>query len=578
MWNFIEQEEMRGILLFYLLECFYLNLGLAQQTGKWGDQGNGTFRNPIIAADYSDPDPIRVGDDYYMAASTFEDSPGVHILHSKDLVNWTQIGGVFQDLIKVDSAFSWNRMKRYNEGVYAPSLRFHAGKFWIFVNFYTDGFWMATADNPKGPWEIHIIKDKYGKELRTSGWTDPCPFWDEDGKAYLASSHPGAKWYGYLFEMSPDGRYLLDADFEHMKIRNIVYQYPNGGTLISPYHSSEGNKIYKRNGYYYLIHIEFLEIGQGQGTYICRSKHIYGTKSDGSPGKPGDPGRYEIRRIDQHNSEYIQSLPGQGGLVDTPNGDWFWIAQFNKYGSDGRTPCLLPVTWIEDWPVIGGEPKDGFGKMVWECSKPIPSQQISLPQGSDEFNTGNLNARWAWNHQPHENKWSLSERPGYLRLYALKNNTNGKDCFFSIPNVIHQRHMRSDSSIVTVKMDISRMVIGQKAGLANFNGGISYSLLEIEVDEQGRRRMVYSGNGKKISGNYLPGKQQYLYMRSSAGFDDIQTYKYSLDGKNFISIGECYLLRMGNYRGNMIGVFTYNNIEEKGYIDIDWFNYQVKNK
>ena len=118
-------------------------------TGKWGDQGNGTFRNPIIAADYSDPDPIRVGDDYYMAASTFEDSPGVHILHSKDLVNWTQIGGVFQDLVKVDSAFSWNRMKRYNEGVYAPSLRFHAGKFWIFVNFYTDGFWMATADNPK---------------------------------------------------------------------------------------------------------------------------------------------------------------------------------------------------------------------------------------------------------------------------------------------------------------------------------------------------------------------------------------------------------------------------------------------
>ena len=568
---------MRAMFIISLLGCCYFNCVFGQQTGKWGDQGNGNYRNPIIAADYSDPDPIRVGNDYYMAVSTFEDSPGVHILHSKDLVNWSQIGGVFDNLVEVDSAFSWNQMKRYNKGVYAPSLRFHAGKFWIFVNFYTDGFWMGVADRPNGPWEVYPIKDKYGKELRTSGWTDPCPFWDEDGKAYLASSHPGSKWYGYLFEMSSDGRYLLDADFEHMKVRDIVYQYPDGGTLISPYHSSEGNKIYKRNGYYYLIHIEFLENGQGKGTYVCRSKHIYGTKSDGTPGEPGNPGNYEMRRIDRHTIGYVQTLPGQGGLVDTPEGDWFWIAQFNKYGSDGRSPCLLPVTWIDDWPVIGDNPEDGFGKMVWEYPKPIRSDQIYYPQGSDDFAQDELNARWAWNHQPHGGMWSLKERPGYLRLYASSIGDRNES-FFSIPNIIHQRHMRSECSIVTVKIDISQMAIGQKAGLANFNGGVNYASLEVAMDEHGRRQIIWKSDGDIILGDYLPDTYSYLYIRSLARFDNRQNYQYSLDGENFIMIGNPYYVKSGNYRGNMIGFFTYNNVEEKGYIDIDWFDYEISNR
>ena len=568
---------MRTIIIIYLLGCCCFNFVFGQQTGKWGDQGNGNYRNPIIAADYSDPDPIRVGNDYYMAVSTFEDSPGVHILHSRDLVNWSQIGGVFDNLVEVDSAFSWNQMKRYNKGAYAPSLRFHAGKFWIFVNFYTDGFWMGVADRPDGPWEVHLVRDKYGKELRTSGWTDPCPFWDEDGKAYLASSHPGAKWYGYLFEMSSNGCYLLDADFEHMKVHDIVYQYPDGGTLISPYHSSEGNKIYKRNGYYYLIHIEFLENGQGKGTYICRSKHIYGTKPDGTPGEPGNPGNYEMRRIDRYSIGYVQTLPGQGGLVDTPDGDWFWIAQFNKYGSDGRTPCLLPVTWIDDWPVIGDNPEDGFGKMVWEYPKPIHSDQIYYPQGSDDFAGDELNACWAWNHQPHEGMWSLKERPGYLRLYASTIG-DGNKSFFSIPNIIHQRHMRSECSIVTVKIDINQMVIGQKAGLSNFNGGINYVSLVVMVDERMRKKIMWKNDGNVIFGDYLPDKCQYLYIRSSIGFDDKQIYQYSLDGKEFVAIGDSYSVKSGNYRGNMIGIFTYNSIEERGYIDVDWFRYKIKNK
>lgn len=261
----------------------------AQVTGRWGDQGDGTFRNPVIAADYSDPDPIRVGDDYYLVASTFESYPGVSVLHSKDLVNWTTIGAALTDLVTVDSAYSAKRMERYNGGAYAPTISYHHNQFYIYVNLYTDGFYMATADNPKGPWKTQFVKDKYGRPLRVTRWSDPCPFWDDDGKAYLVSSHPGREyWYSYIFQMSEDGTTLLDADSAHMDKKNFLYQYPDGGTVISPYHSSEGNRIFKRNGYYYLQHIEFTDKGLGEGTYVFRSRHLYGTLPDGTPGRPGD--------------------------------------------------------------------------------------------------------------------------------------------------------------------------------------------------------------------------------------------------------------------------------------------------
>ena len=163
---------------------------MAQENGHWGDQGDGTYRNPVIAADYSDPDPLRVGDDYYLVSSTFESFPGVSILHSKDLVNWTTIGAALTDLAAVNPAYTVKKMERYNGGVYAPTISYHNGKYYIYVNLYTDGFYMATADHPKGPWKSGFVKDKYGRPLRVTRWSDPCPFWDDDGKAYLVASHP----------------------------------------------------------------------------------------------------------------------------------------------------------------------------------------------------------------------------------------------------------------------------------------------------------------------------------------------------------------------------------------------------
>ncbi len=549
------------------------------QTGYWGDQGDGTYRNPIIAADFSDPDPIRVGEDYYMVSSTFESSPGVSVLHSRDLVNWEILGGVFDNMDEISEEFTWKRMNRYNAGVYAPTLRYHDGKFWVFVNFFTDGFFAANATNPAGPWTVWQLKDKNGKPLKTVKWTDPCPFWDEDGKAYLGSSRPPGKyWYSYIFQMTPDGRQLLDADVDHMNLDEIIYEYPKGGTLISPHYSSEGNKIYKRNGYYYLVHIEFL--GENAGTHIYRSRHLYGVKEDGTPGQPGNPGKYEIRRMDRPASEtggkYYQEIPGQGGFVDTPDGRWFWIAQHNRYNSDGRPPCLLPVTWIDDWPVIGVDiDEKGYGRMAWNLPKPIASDEIVLPHGSDEFNSPHLSSFWAWNHYPRNDKWSLTKRPGYLRLYASET-ADGSDNFFKVSNTLNQRHMRSDTAIVTIKVDISAMTVGQVAGLSHFNGGKNYSFLAVQMRDDDKH-WLYRDNEVLMEGSAIPKEQNTIYIRSISLFDNTLSYFYSFDDVEYHSFGGVYMQSPAHFQGDMVGIFTYN-LNKTGRVDIDWFKYYIRNQ
>lgn len=456
----------------WVFACILIPITLfSQETGRWGDQGEETFRNPIIAGDYSDPDPIRVGEEYFMAVSTFESSPGVSILHSNDLVNWEYSGSVFTDLTVVDPAFRWNRMERYGEGVFAPSLRYHEGKFWVFVIFLTDGFYMATSNHPSETWEIHQIKDRNGRPLRTRWWTDPCPFWDEDGKAYLASSRPGDAWYGYLFEMTPDGKQLLDADVDHMNIEGIEYKYPLGGTQYSPFQSTEGHKIYKRNGYYYLIHIT-----------------------------------------------------------------------------------------------------DGKGEMKWELPKPIEGFPMVYPFISDYFDDPELNPVWQWNHQPDNSKLSLSDHKGYLRMYASK-----AKHFFKAPNTINQRHFKSDSTIVTVKILINGMDEGQQAGLAHFTGGTSYASLGVEI-ANGNKSLVYDTYGKKIRIIKIEADQEILYLRTRIMMDNPVTWSYSFDAKTFLEVKKTYDIQSGNYRGNMVGIFNYNSESASGYIDVDWFKYIVNNK
>jgi beta-xylosidase len=544
-------------------------LAAGQQTGEWGDQGDGTYRNPIIAADYSDPDVVRVGDDFYMVASTFESSPGVTVLHSKDLVNWRTIGAAFSDLSKLGSNFNWDRMGRYGEGIYAPSIRYHAGQFWIFVNCHSDeGFWQAHATDPAGPWIPTQIKDKHGNPLRVHGWTDPCPFWDDDGNAYLASSRPSATWYGYLFQMTPDGTQLLDADASKMNGSDADYVWPNAGTPYSPFHSTEGNKLFKRSGYYYLQHIEFLDTGHGHGTYLLRSKNIYGTKDDGTPGKPGDVGKYDLLK-------FGQEMPGQGGFVDTSDGRWFWIGQFNRIDSDGRMPNLLPVTWIDDWPVPGVDVQNKQGKMVWQMKKPLDGSPIELPQGSDSFDSPTLSLRWCWNHQPRADHWSLTERPRHLRLHAFKPLRPGQ--FYSAGNTIGQRHFRSDETTAIVELDLSGLADHQEGGLANYTGNRFFATIGVS-QIGGNRKLKYTESGKVTDGPDLPAGSQTIWFRSTVKFDDINAYAYSLDGKTFSQFGGAYKLRNSGYRGDFVGIYSFNDSGDAGYIDVDSFKYTTMNR
>ncbi len=563
------------IISIYLLTLSSLS-AVAQGNGLWGDQGDGTFRNPVIAADYSDPDPLRVGDDYYLAASTFESAPGVTILHSRDLVNWTPISAAFTQLGQVSEAYTYRQMGRYNGGVYAPTLTYHDGTYYLYANLYTDGFYMAKATDPRGPWQEQFLKDKHGRELRVQRWTDPCPFWDDDGKAYLVASHPGREyWYSYIFQMTPDGTQLLDADSAHMSRWPVLYEYPNGGTVISPNHSSEGNRLFKRDGYYYFQHIEFTDRGQGEGTYIARSRHIYGTHADGTPGTPGNMGQWEQQAIERVSSRDNLRLPGQGGYVDTPDGRWWWIGQFTRDFGCGRPPILLPVEWRDGWPVIGKADANGQGHTVWQLEKPLQGQKPTLPLGSDSFSQPTLHLRWAWNHTPDSSRFSLIERPGYMRLKAAPT-IDGKG-FFGARNTLCQRYMYSQATDNSARIDITHMADGQVAGLAHFNGGKQVVSIAVERRD-GQLYVCVKENELLVAEESIPSKTKTITLSAHADADDMATFSYALKKNKPRALGNAFKLKAGNFRGDMVGLFTYNDQGQGGYADIDWFEYTVKNR
>jgi beta-xylosidase len=557
---------------------FTLNV-TAQHDGKrWGDLGNGRYRNVILPADYSDPEVLRVGKDYYLISSTFQFSPGIVIMHSRDLVNWKTIGSVIKDLPKElkDDRFDWRVMDHYDKGVYAASLRYHGGQFWCYFTTYNKGgMYVATAKKITGPWKVELIKDMNGKELSGINWDDNCPLWDEDGKAYMVTSNPGENWFPILFQMSWDGKKLLDGDLGKMKIKTL--DQTNRGTNILPKSTwGEGNKIFKKDGYYYIYHNQCYSPDYDRRATIVRSKNLYGTKPDGTPGKPGDSGLYDMSP--QGNQAYLLLHPDstggrfdQGTIIDSPDGKkWYFITHQGGGYENGRPISLLPVTWVDGWPMAGVDhDNDKIGEPVWEDEKPVQDQKRSFPQGSDEFNKKRLHPQWMWNYQPRDDKWSLNERKGYLRLYAfkpLKENT-----FFKAGNTICQRYVKSHVTQTDVKIDISGMAVGQEAGLSHFNGGSNYCTLSVKMTDAGKR-IHYNDNGKISEGETVSAST--IWLRSVVNNQSINTYFYSVDGENFKPFGETYKLRWGGFRGDNIGIFNYNNLGEAGFVDIDWFRYR----
>lgn len=394
------------------------------------DNGDGTYSNPVIHADYSDPDVIRHGEDYWMVASSFNCTPGLPILHSKDLVNWTLVNHAISRIPHPSYA-----QVRNGCGVWAPAIRFHAGKFWIFFPMPDEGIYVTTARDPAGPWEVPWCL------AEARGWIDPCPFWDEDGKAYLvhayAMSRSGLKERIHLRPMSPDGRSLTGECKELFHTPHHLYL--------------EGPKVHKFGEWYYI-----LCPGGGVQTgwqVVFRSKNLEGP--------------YEEKVVLEQGSTAVNG-PHQGALVDAPDGSW-WFLHFQDCGPFGRIVHLQPVRWEDGWPLMGEDlDGNGIGEPVARWTKPPgpPAGPPPLPN-SGEFRPGGLAREWQWNAN-HEDAWSsLCDRPGWLRLSGA---TTDPRQLALCPRLLGQK-FPARSFAASVRCDVSSSADGSVAGLAVPGGG-----------------------------------------------------------------------------------------------------------
>jgi beta-xylosidase len=526
-------------LILIIFFCFGVMSATLAQTftwgnwQTWGDQGNGTYVNPVLPSDYSDLDCIKVGSDYYAISSTFQFSPGVIILHSSDLVNWSILGHVVSDLNQIGPDLNWDKMNRYGKGIWAGSIRYHNNKFWVYFGTPDEGYFMSTAKNPTGPWEpLHTI-------LTSKGWDDCCPFWDDDGQGYFVGTNYADNYKIHLFKFTTDGRDIVKESDQ------VIHQS----------RGSEANKLYKINGLYYHFFSEVKP--EGRAVMMERSKNIEG---------PYD----ESKQLNHAEKQFNE--PNQGGLVQTQNGDWYFLTHHGTGDWSGRIMSLLPVTWINGWPIIGEVGDDGIGHMAWSGKMPVSGTHQIKPQTDDEFVETKLPPQWEWNYQPRADKWSLAQTPGWLRLSAFV--PLQTDNLLKAGNTLTQRTFRTKINEVTVKLDISGMADGQKAGLCHF---ANPHFAQIGVKCQGNiRNLEFKGKDTLISGPVI--KNNMLWLRSVWGLDGVSQFYYSFNGKTFVPFGNAYQLAWGSYRGDRIGIYSYNNIADKGYIDVDYFHYMMKQR
>ena len=502
--------------------------------GEWGDQGDGSYANPVLPADFSDLDAIAVGGTFYAISSTMQYSPGMTVLQSKDLVNWKILGGVVPDLTALDPALNWDRMDRAGRGIWAGAIRYHGGRFWVYFTTPDQGIFMSTAQDAAGPWT------KVQPVMMAGGWDDTCPFWDDDGQMYLVTSHTGpegpsaTKYNIHLFKLTADGTQILAGS------DRVIHQS----------RGSEANKLYKWNGLYYHYYSEVRP--EGRVAMMDRAKSL--------------DGPWETRQL-IHVHGAVDKEPNQGGIVEAPSGKWYFFTHQGRGDWEGRAAVLLPVEWVDGWPVLGKLGADGIGEMVWRGEKPVEGTPRASVVTGDGFDGPVLKPEWQWNYQPRAGMWSLTERPGYLRLRAfapLKPND-----LKAVGDVLTQRAFRSRRNEVTVKLDVSGMVDGQEAGLSHF----AKTFASLGVVQQGGVRMLSANNnGARVAGAAIQGTA--IWLRSTWGFDGVSQFAYSLDGKAFVPIGDPYQLTWGSYRGDRVGLFTVN-AKTAGWVDVDSVQYEV---
>ncbi|USQ98047.1 glycoside hydrolase family 43 protein [Caulobacter sp. RL271] len=503
-------------------------LGLAVVAGASGavaqvwrsDSGRGTYSNPPLNADYPDPDIIRVGEDFYFASTTFLNTPGLVILHSKDLVNWDIASHVMPRLTgnpKYDLVDGGD----YRHGVYAPSLRYHEGRFYIAVTPVGGKTRIYSAAKITGPWSM--------RELDREAF-DPGLFIDNDGKAYVFTSI-GSDGTITLLSLNADLSAVVDARVVHF----------NKG--------AEGSKVIRRGDWYYL----FNAIPSRLGLTVSRAKSLTGP--------------WETRpQIDDKTGGH------QGALVDLPDGGWYGFVMLDA-GAVGRVTNISPVFWQDDWPVWGTP--EAPGRVPRSAAKPILGKPFQEPPSSDDFSRAVLGRQWQWNHNPDDRRWSLTERPGFMRLKATTS-----DGFWTARNTLVQKGQGPRSRGVA-KLDVRGLAVGDECGLGTFGKFSSQLVVTRTVDGQGQvsaRLIESTTQGPKIVSRSEPRPAPLTDLWLSVTMDfttDKSALSYSLDGKAWVPMPGDFPLafdwRTGTFQGEQYGLFCYNPKGGDGRLDIDSF-------
>ena len=543
--------------LFFILSlsvCSLFHPAMAQYRSEvWvSDEGNGMYRNPVLHADYSDPDVCAVGEDYFLTASSFNCTPGLPILHSKDLVNWKIVNYALK---KVEPVEYYNE-PRHGKGVWAPSIRFHEGVFYIYWGDPDFGIFMVKTRDPYGEWDKPVLV-KAGK-----GMIDPCPLWDDDGRVYLAHAWAGsrAKFNSVLTvcEMNKEGTAVISDPV-------LVFDGNDGVN-----HTIEGAKFYKRNGFYYLFAPAGGVVSGWQ--LVMRSKDVYGP--------------YEARIVMAQGKTDING-PHQGGWVDTPAGE-SWFLHFQDKGAYGRVLHLNPMKWINDWPVIGVDKDgDGCGDPVSRYRKPKTGKTypIETPVESDEFDTRKLGLQWEW-HANYQDVFGFTTNMGYVRIYGHELSPHFKN-FWEVPNLLMQK-FPAEEFTATAKLKVSAKDDGQLSGLIIM--GWDYSWIGVEKQgekfllkqavckdaEQGNLEQVSTlavlEPSRKFEAGLFPNYEREIYIRVHVDKGAYCRFSYSLDGKKFTEAGTLFKARQGKWIGAKVGMFSVTpHGKERGWLDVDWF-------
>lgn len=554
--SFPSEESRRRRLLFFVAASFLLGATLAllaksprgsppgppppPTPGPTAPREKGTYGNPILFADWSDPDVIRVGDDYWLVASSFHEVPGLPILHSKDLVHWTLAGHAASRLPSPRYD-----VPRHGGGVWAPSIRWEGGFFHVWYGDPDLGIFTTRARDPRGPWEpLRLVKE-------ARGWIDPCPFRDADGSLWLvhawAKSRAGFNGILTLERLSPDGFSVIGEGV------NVF----DGGTR---HPTVEGPKLYRRGEWIYI----FAPAGGVKSGWqtVLRSKSVRGPWEE---------------RIVLDQGDTPVNGPHQGGLVDTPAGEW-WFVHFQDRGAYGRVTHLQPVTWRNGWPVIGEDPDgDGKGQPVLVHTRPDAGRVAPAvkPQVSDEFESPALSAMWAWNANPGAGWFSLTARRSALRLFPAVCPDGPAHSVALQPNVLRTR-LSAERLVATALVELHGEAQGATTGLAVL--GRDAAFVGVARTAEGWDAVCsfgadVLGEGVESVVERRPVRSGRLFLRVTVEPEARLRFATSDDGKLFTPIGGELVAREGAWVGSRLALFTapLPRPTPADFTDVEWF-------